>query len=85
MASLSPSIGSLVQGYGLSGAGRYSARLDAFTKNAKDIEAYDFGTAVESEEAKKQKDAATFIEVASGFKAVPNTSKHVQQAPRFVV
>jgi hypothetical protein len=74
MASLSPGIGSLVQGYGLSGAGRYSARLDAFTKNAKDIEAYDFGTAVESEEAKKQKDAATFIEVASGFKAVPNTS-----------
>jgi hypothetical protein len=74
MASLSPGIGSLAQGYGLSGAGRYSARLDAFTKNAKDIEAYDFGTAVESEEAKKQKDAATFIEVASGFKAVPNTS-----------
>jgi hypothetical protein len=73
MASLSPGIGSLAQGYGLSGAGRYSARLDAFTKNAKDIEAYDFGTAVESEEAKKQKDAATFIEVASGFKAVPNT------------
>jgi hypothetical protein len=74
MASLSPGIGSLAQGYGLSGAGRYSARLDAFTKNAKDIQAYDFGTAVESEEAKKQKDAATFIEVASGFKAVPNKS-----------
>lgn len=67
-------IGAIGQGMQSAGVNRYTARLDAFTKNAKEFQAYDFSKGFESEEAKKQKDAATFTEVALGFKAVPNSN-----------
>lgn len=66
---------SIVQGMqSVQSTGMYTARLNAFTENAKAFEAYDFSKGFESEAAKKQKDAATFTEVALGFKAVPNSN-----------
>jgi hypothetical protein len=68
-------IGAITQGMqSVQGTGMYTARLDAFTKNAKAFEAYDFNKGFESEAAKKQKDAATFAEVALGFKTVPDST-----------
>jgi hypothetical protein len=68
-------IGAITQGMqSVQGTGMYTASLDAFTKNAKAFEAYDFNKGFESEAAKKQKDAATFAEVALGFKTVPNSN-----------
>lgn len=57
------------------GTGMYTARLNAFTENAKAFEAYDFSKGFESEAAKKQKDAATFTEVALGFNVTPDSTK----------
>ena len=69
-------IAAITQGMqSVQGTGMYTARLDAFTKNAKAFEAYDFNKGLESEAAKKQKDAATFTEVALGFNVTPDSNK----------